>query len=396
MNTTKHKILLLSGEFGDGHKQAANALVEATGQYAPEIETVTIDFMELVYPKLHRAAKYLYIQGISRFPSIYGYLFQKTRRQPSMKMLKKLRLLGLGKLLTLLQAERPDAVICTFPVAAAAVSLLKAGGLTHVPLITVITDHTDHAYWIHPYTDLYIVGSEKVKHSLLKLQIPERRIAATGIPIRLAFERQYDSLALRRQYGLSPNKRTIMVMGGGYGMIGPELIRCIKAYEACGDLQWIIVCGRNEKLYTMLEAELSEGFHHVRLYQFTERVHELMAISDLLITKPGGLTTAEALSLRLPMLLYRPLPGQEQDNSVFLVEAGAAIQAEDDADLGLKLKHLLDSPNVLEAMQQKACHIRPHQPGYEALQAVMNALSPMPEELLPISAGASAPYLFYT
>lgn len=396
MNTLKHKILLLSGEFGDGHKQAANALIEAAYEYAPEIETISIDFMELIYPKIHRAAKYLYMRGITRFPSIYGYLFQKTRRNPSMNVLKKLRLLGLGKLLTLIEAERPDAIVCTFPVAAAAVSLLKASGLAQLPLITVITDHTDHAYWIHPHTDRYIVGSDKVRQALLKLHIPDYRIAATGIPIRLAFDQIYDRKQLLEQYGLLQHKQTIMVMGGGYGMITSELIHCIKSYAIQDMHQWIIVCGRNERLYNYLQEELSEVSHTVQLFQYTDRVHELMALSDLLITKPGGLTTSEALSRQLPMLLYRPLPGQEQDNSSYLVDTGVAIQAEDHDDLACKLNFLLDSPILLEQMQRRASAIRPHKPGYEAIQIVANALIPLQEDRLPISAGASAPYLFYT
>lgn len=389
------KLLILSGELGDGHKQAANALAEAASASFPNISTVTIDFMELVYPKMHRAAKYLYIQGVKKFPSVYGYLYRKTRYSHSTAILKRLRLLGLGRLLGLLADERPDAVVCTFPVAAAAMSLVKSSGLSNVPHYTVITDHTDHSYWIHPQTDTYIVGSDQVKRGLMRLSIPEDRIAVTGIPVRQAFQERFNRIQLQRKYALVPNKQTIMVMGGGYGMITNDLFDLIRTYDPAR-CQWLIVCGHNTKLYNQLAQRMSYFDSHIRLFGYTDCVHELMAVSDLLITKPGGMTTSEAVSVGVPMLLYRPLPGQEQDNAAYCVDAGTALQANDEEDLSKKLHFLLNSPSRLSLMRLRAESIRVPDSGMHALQAIMERNWLIQSEHLPISAGATHWNLFYT
>lgn len=388
------KLVLLSGAFGDGHQQAANALVETAERHMPDIEAVCVDYMELTHPKTHRAAKYLYMRGISKFPSVYGYLYHKTRRTQSMPVWKKLRLLGAERLLQLLTQEHPDAVVSTFPIASAAVSLLKSGGYCDIPLVTVITDHTDHSYWIHPHTDAYIVGSDKVKNALLKLNVPESRIAVTGIPVRPAFGESYCREQLRIKYGLHPGKMTVMIMGGGYGMIPEHLTRLFQFRKS--ELQWIVVCGHNEKLYNELHRELDGTAGNVLLFGYTNNVHELMAASDLLISKPGGLTTAEAVALGLPMLLYRTLPGQEQDNADYLVSAGAAVQANDGPSLAAILLRMLEQPAILERMRRSANGIRPHEPGLQALNAICRTIAKHKSENFSILTGARTTYLFYT
>lgn len=171
----KHKILILSGDLGEGHKQAANAIMEASVIARPDTEVVVIDFLQLIYPYFHMAGTRLYIQGLKTLPSVYGYLYTKTRKPNSLSYLfKKLRFYGFGPLIELLKEIQPTVVVSTFPIAAAAMSRVKANGLTSLPTITVITDHTDHNYWIHPFTDRYIVGSTRVKAGLLNLHIPDK------------------------------------------------------------------------------------------------------------------------------------------------------------------------------------------------------------------------------
>jgi processive 1,2-diacylglycerol beta-glucosyltransferase len=387
------KLVLLSGDFGDGHRQAANALVEAAEHYMPDLKTVSVDLMELTHPKTHRAAKYLYMQGVSKFPSVYGYLYRKTRSLQSEPVWKKLRLLGAARLLHLLSTENPDAVVSTFPIASAAVSLLKSGGLTDLPLITVITDHTDHSYWIHPHTDMYVVGSDKVKRALTSRNVPASRVTVTGIPVRLAFGKTYDRAELLQKYRLDPGKLTVMVMGGGYGMVPEDLSDLLRLRPS--ELQWIVVCGHNDKLYLELSREW--GFtSNVRLFGYVQQVHELMAVSDLLISKPGGLTTSEAVSLGLPMLLYRTLPGQEQDNAEYLVNAGAALQADDAPSLSAAVRMLADRPELLSRMKANAAAIRPHEPGLQALRAIVRTIARGKSEKFSAQTGARPSYLFYT
>jgi len=134
----------------------------------------------------------------------------------------------------------------------------------------------------------------------------------------------------------------------------------------------------------------------VRLFGYVQQVHELMAVSDLLISKPGGLTTSEAVSLGLPMLLYRTLPGQEQDNAEYLVNAGAALQADDAPSLSAAVRMLADRPELLSRMKANAAAIRPHEPGLQALRAIVRTIARGKSEKFSAQTGARPSYLFYT
>jgi processive 1,2-diacylglycerol beta-glucosyltransferase len=255
-------------------------------------------------------------------------------------------------LLELLQEVQPSVVVSTFPFAAGVMSKLKGCGLTHIPTVTIITDYTDHSYWIHPDTDQYIVGSSLVRQALNRHGIADSKIADTGIPIKSQFYGYHSRQALSEKYGLDFDLPTIMVMGGGNGMIRDGLSTFRELDALPQPVQLIIVCGHNEKLRLQLKEELKDSKHRIHLTGYIDYVHELMAISDFILTKPGGITISEAMAMNLPMLLYSPLPGQEQDNAQFLVQAGVAIQAENHADLRKKLSQLLNTPRFLISMKE--------------------------------------------
>lgn len=378
-NNKKHKVLILSGDFGDGHKQAARAILETSQLYRPDVEATVVDFMEWTHPHLHSVGRYCYIQWVKTFPSVYGYLFQKTRDDNTFSNLfKKVKLFALGKMVKLLEEVQPTVVVSTFPIAAAAMSLLKENGLTDIPTVTVITDHTDHSYWIHPYTDQYLVGSEHVRQALIARHIPASRILASGIPIRPQFCQTFDRSTLREKFGLKQSLPTVLIMGGGLGMISKTFIRLLQTDSRLEPMQFIIVCGRNEKLKEKLESELKPGKHRFLVTGFVDHVHELMALSDLIITKPGGLTTSEAVALDLPMLLYKPLPGQEQDNSAYLLSAGVAILAEDEPDLFGKLIKVFQNPQILSTMKSRTKQIQTRSATFQALRTIVRTQNASP------------------
>lgn len=364
-------VLILSGDLGDGHKQAAKAIMEASTRLSPDAKVTILDFVELTHPRTHRWLKQLFLGGVKHFPFVYGYLYHKTRNTRTSRVLKRFNLLGLGRLLHWINVHQPDAIICTFPVAAAAVTLLKSSGLIRQPAITVITDYTDHAYWVHPHTDLYLVGSSKVADSLQLKGVDPDRIRVTGIPVRAAFDQMKDTEELRKRHGLSCDRSTILIMGGGYGMISEELISLLRSPLHSESTQWIIVCGHNEELKERLAETLRGSPHKVTITGFVEHIHELMAVSDLLITKPGGLSTSEALAVGLPMLLYRPLPGQEEENATYLTEAGAAVLVPRSSELASSVHQLLACPWMLKRMRKHAVRIRPFRPSAQAWKEIM-------------------------
>jgi len=369
----KEKILILTGNYGDGHIQVAQALHDAIQISHPSAEPVIFDFMEWVHPYSNQFSRFIYLQGVKKFPQVYGFLFQKTRKVNKLSMcLKTILTTGVGRMVKLLEEVQPSVVVSTFPLAAAVMSKVKSLGLTDIPTVTTITDHTDHSCWIYPFTDQYIVGSSTVRDSLIKLGVEENRIAHTGIPIRQQFSQTFQREEIFEKYGLDSHMPTILVMGGGCGMIGDgnSTIQEINALPM--PIQIIIVCGHNEKLRLQLQEKLKDSKHRIHLTGYINYVHELMAISDLMITKPGGVTTFEAIAMELPMLLYKPIPGQEQDNAKFLVRSGVAVQVNTDRDLTGLLSKLLSKVELLAGMRDNAKQFHPKESAFASVEVIMN------------------------
>ncbi|MBP3963265.1 MGDG synthase family glycosyltransferase [Paenibacillus lignilyticus] len=353
----KGPILILTGDYGSGHIQAAHALRRALAALHPEIKAEIMDYMAEAHPRVHPISKYVYLNGVQTFPKTYGYFYGKTRHHNRLtSSLKFMQALGLGKFLTMLQTIKPSVVVSTFPLAAGAMSFMKDNGLYEVPTVTVITDFTDHSYWLYPETDYYVVGSIEVAHSLSRVGVEPERISVTGIPIRPEYNGAYDKTAILTEIGLDPERPTVLVMGGGNGLMGQEIGEALCLSLARKELhaQMIFVCGHNDKLRLHLTRLKFAHKLPIVVTGFTDRVPELMAASDLLLTKSGGLTSSEALAVGLPMLIYKPLPGQEIDNANFLRNSGAAIHIEDEADLLSTMRMLLKSPARLDMMRRQA------------------------------------------
>lgn len=366
-DTKGKKILLFHSQFGDGHLQAARAIQEAIRIQENDMESMVIDFMEL-HPLIYPVSRYVYIKGIKTFPSAYGYIFHKTREMNSTKYFKTLRYLSMRRMMKFLKDAQPSIVVSTFPFAAATMSMLKTYGFTRVPTVTVITDHTDHSSWIHPHTDQYIVGSNPVRQALLNYGIPDSKIAVTGIPIRPEFSKTYSRDALRKKHGLDSVLPTILVAGGGYGIMGNRLNDILDNLST--KIQLLYVCGHNEKLKKQLTERFKDSKHRILITGYIDYIHELMALSDLMITKPGGLTTSEAMAQELPMLFEKSLPGQEQDNARLLIQAGVAMQADHPFDLKLKLERILNNPILLKQMREQAKKFNTKRAAFDALDVI--------------------------
>lgn len=365
------KILILTGRFGEGHQQVANALQSAATEKLPEVKTKIIDFLAWGYPKLFSVSNYVYMKGIKTFPNLYGFLYKKTyETSPFSKIVQDMLSIGMQKMIKLLQIEKPSVIVSTYPFTSSVVSKLKENGLTTVPFITVITDHSHHSYWLNPYTEKYIVDSNETKEELVHLGIPTDKIAGTGIPIRNRFLQNHGRKNLIAKYHLETDLPTVLIMGGGDGLIGKGLLKNKRLEAIPKKLQLIILCGHNKKLRHYLQKELENSKHHIILKGYVDQVDEWMAVSDLIVTKPGGVTTAEALAVRLPMLLYRPLPGQEEDNARYLIDSGVAIQANHPADVISKLSELLGNSQMLSAMKQNAGNLQTKKAADEALKII--------------------------
>ncbi|WCK53400.1 glycosyltransferase [Aneurinibacillus sp. Ricciae_BoGa-3] len=347
----KEKVLILFSNYGEGHQQAARAIADAAQLYPEGVETCLIDVMEWAYPFFNSISRSIFIQGVKSFPTLYGRLYEKSRDEHSF-FLNQILHLGMMRIRKLIEKIEPSVVVSTFPIASGIMSMLKINRFTDIPTVTVITDYSTHSYWVHPHTDLYVVGSEGVRKQLHAYAIPDSLIKVTGIPVRSKFCHTYDTSQLAAKYKLDPNKPVVLVMGGGYGIIDDGLLKALEAVKQ--KFQLIIVCGHNRRLRKHLEKQVNNFHHPTVVTGYIDFVHELMALADVMITKPGGITISEGIALQLPMLLYKPLPGQEQENAKFLTQSQVAMQASSMSEVSSALSSLLTSPMMRERLKANA------------------------------------------
>ncbi len=328
--TGSHTILILYISVGQGHRRAALALEEALREEAPFLRIVSFDLLELWPSGAARLVAAFYRSLVRTAPGVWTYLYDrpevKTRLDRPLRIAQRLLR---GRLERMIKELAPAAVVCTqaFPCALAAECRSRtASGFV---LAAVPTDFQVHAYWIYPEVDLYLLPTRWSVERLAVLGVPPERIRLTGIPVRPVFNRKLEPARMKEKYGLISGLPVVLLMGGGEGTLSLE--RLINTLDRSGEeFQLAALTGRNQRRYLRLQSLRGSLNHPLRVFGFTDLIEELMAAAEVIVTKPGGLTTAEALVRRLPLVLVDPLPGQEELNARFLAGAGAAIHAGDD------------------------------------------------------------------
>lgn len=363
----ENRILILYSNYGEGHFQAARAIQEVADKNE-DLQVFLFDMMEWTHPLFHSISQPLFIKGVSTFPRLYGHIYEKTKGQATPYLLKQFLRTGLKRMQRLLNQIQPTLVLSTFPFAAAAMSMMKAYGLTHVPTATLITDHCNHRSWIHPYTDHYFVGSEEVYNQLSGKWVSGEQMSVTGIPVRPAFTRPYNHYRLKQQLGLKNNLPTLLVMGGGYGMIGKEISEILEQIHQT--IQVVVICGKNKKRRREITEAFAHSRHDVLVKGYVHNIHEWMATADVLITKPGGSTISEALAMKLPMILYQTLPGQEQANADFLCHHQMAVEAKNQDELKNWVDQMCDFPQLRVSMSERMQLLQPSRSTEQILQQI--------------------------
>jgi processive 1,2-diacylglycerol beta-glucosyltransferase len=320
----RKRILLLSEGFGAGHTQAAHALAAGLRLLSPGLSTRVLELGTFLHPTLAPLIFSAYRKTITSRPKLYSFVY-RTQYNKSLNRLARLTLhrVFYRQLSEIIRQLKPDTIVCTHPFPNAAVSRLKRSGL-NVPLCTVITDYGAHGTWISPEVNKYLVSTAEVKLKLAERGVPEANIEVTGIPVHPKFWQHHDKQQLREQFGLKPMP-TVLVMGGGWGLFREnEVLQPILDWS--DRLQFILCMGSNEKELNRLAEDPRFRSPNIRLLGFTREVDKLMDLSDLLITKPGGMTCSEAMAKGLPMLFHSPLPGQEEENCRYFTEHGFGEQ----------------------------------------------------------------------
>jgi processive 1,2-diacylglycerol beta-glucosyltransferase len=351
-------ILILHASIGAGHTRAAKAVAAALALESPETRAVVVDALDLARPLFKRVYGQGYLELVEKAPALFGYLFELTDRRPSPRALgdrlrRAVQRWGANELSDLLAGGGWDAIVNTHFLAPELVATLSSAGKLPVPQLTVVTDYDAHRIWVHEPTARYCVASPVAAASLRAHGVAAPAISVTGIPIDPAFSVPIDRDAARRAFGLSGGYPVVVQAAGGHGL-GPieDVYRALLASTVPSEI--VVVCGRNEAGRKGLVKIAAPSRHRVKILGFTERMRDLMAVADLLVTKPGGLTVSEALACGLPMALVSPIPGQEERNSDYLLENGAAVKANAPAALTGKVETLLSSPERLAEMRRHA------------------------------------------
>jgi len=352
------KILILYASVGAGHTRAAQAIGAALKLKAPGANVMTVDALDLSRPLFRRVYGEGYMKLIEKVPSLFGILFDLTDKPSKGEgvgdgLRRAVQRWGANQLADLVETGSWDAIVHTHFLAPELIAALRRRGRTAAPQLTVVTDYDAHRIWVHDPTERYCVASPLAGASLRAHGVSASAIVLTGIPVMPAYSTPVDEDAVRRAFGLSGGYPVVLHASGGHG-VGPveETFRALLA--ATIPMEFVIVCGRNEAARSRLSTIRPPSRHRVRVLGFTDRMRDLMAVADLLVTKPGGLTVSEALACGLPMALISPIPGQEVRNADYLLENGAAVKANSPVALTGKIEELLSSEIRLKEMRRKA------------------------------------------
>ena len=351
------KILLFYASFGGGHLSAANSIKQCIDENFSDCETKLVDCMLYVNKPINAISTTAYKEMAKKFPWVWGDIYAHTQKGPLARISSTSNNLMAKKLLKLLKEYQPDVVISTHPFGSQMVSYLKRKALIDCKLATILTDFAPHEQWLigSDYVDYLFVSHEKLRQELINTGIDSNKVFATGIPLSNRFLMHYNKEEIKHSFGLDLNKKVILFFGGGEFGLGREVtIKILSAFiHNIKDHQIVAIAGKNEKMReefnSLVEQEHSEDI--VTVLSYTNQVPELMSISDLVVTKPGGLTSTESLSSGLPMVLINPIPGQEEENAEFLENSGVAVWLRKNSDFEAEISKLLSDKDKLHKMK---------------------------------------------
>jgi processive 1,2-diacylglycerol beta-glucosyltransferase len=349
-------ILIATVTAGAGHLAAAAALDETWRAFRPGDVVERLDLVKFFSPLHRKIVSDGYVKIVEHAPEIWGLMFGKTDNLKVAERFNRLKRVFPSKSRGLfgkyVKQFGADVVLCTHYLPLETLSQMRSRAQKDKrtppvsPLVvSIVTDFEAHALWMDPCVDLYCVAAEETKARLVARGAPPQNILATGIPISGKFALRPEPKAVRQALGLRDDQPIILVLSGGFGM-GPVGAILAELDKVPRPFQVVAVTGRNQELRR--ELAVRDFKHPTRVLGYASNMHELMAVADLIISKPGGLTTSEVLAMGRPLFIVNPIPGQEAANSDFLLEHGAAAKVNRVEDLPFKLDQLLGSRKLVE------------------------------------------------
>ncbi len=265
--------------------------------------------------------------------------------------------LNLRRFVRFLQAEPWDLVVNTHFLPAELIASLRRQGRLDVPQVIVTTDFDTHRMWVHSPCEHYFTATEEGARYLHYCGVPAADVSVTGVPIHPVFRTPKDRAACAAKHGLATDRPVVLQMAGGFGVVGPIEPMYRALLQTARPIELVTAVGRNAALQVRLEKVPTPPRHRARVLPFTREIDEYMAAADLVVSKPGGLTVAETLARGAVLVMVQPVPGQEGRNSDYLLENGAAVKANNLAQLVFKVDALLADPDRLARLRANGARI---------------------------------------
>lgn len=354
------KVLIFYASYGGGHLSAAKSIKECISSTYKDVDAELVDCMKYINKGIEKVSTAAYKEIARNAPWAWGKVYNKSQKGPLAQISTSSNKLMSIKLYKLISEKQPDLIISTHPFSNQMCSYLKKKAKITSKIATVLTDYAPHDQWLvgNEYVDYFFVAHEGMKIALHEKGIPNEKIYCTGIPLSNKFLIHYDKGELLRKFGLSANKKTVLFFGGGeFGLGKSRTLDILSSFvNDFNDIQIVAISGKNMKMKRKFEniVKDSKTSNNVTILEYSNEIPELMSISDLVVTKPGGLTTTESIASGVPIVVINPIPGQEEENAKYLESKGIGIWFKKDMDIKETLQNIFMDSNKMREMKIRA------------------------------------------
>ena len=353
------KALILYTNTGAGHASAGKAIANTLKNL--DIETIEIDTLSFAGKSTSKKVENSYVNIVKKSPKFFGLLY-KTGTKISNPKIKSiiyiLNTLYANKIYNIIKNENPDLIVCTHIFCSQTISYLQKKYSFNTLTASIITDYTCAPFWEETNLNYYFIPHKDLINEFVSKGLNKNKIFTFGLPVHSKFKNHYDKYAIKKELNLNTNMKHILIMGGSMGA-GNILGTTLALSNVLKNVQFTVICGHNTELLQRLNEEnFSEN---VNILSFTDSIDKLMDISDILITKPGGLTSTEAMVKNLPIIMINPIPGVESANCNFFTSHNMAL-ASKSIDETIKLCDLIlnDSNTSKELLLSQQKNINPN------------------------------------
>ena len=355
----KKKILILHGKPGMGHLVTAKALEEVFLKKYPKVEVKSADAFDFLYGPLRYGYPFLYNLTVEKAPFLFKMLYNSYDNKPTLKFLEWATLFFVkkNKFISFVKDFSPDFIIATNPLPLQLVTLIEEKNIIDILSANVCTDFGFHPIWHSPDINYYFVANKEIKKSLLDHKVNSNKIIITGIPIRPIFNKTLDRQKILESLNFDSSNPVLLVVGGQLKY--KELLKVILGIKKKNDsIQFIVIAGRDVKLQKRLEDSEIKKITNVRVFGLVKEIEKFMTAGDIILSKAGGSTTAECLVKKLPMIVYKTIPGQEEDNVNYLVNHKAGVKVESIKEIIDTVVSLFSQPKKLVKMKENCLKIQ--------------------------------------